>query len=231
MAEHLWSVVFVIGDDERVPIEWAGTRIVGPDSYMVVYPGGEDGPSTLYLDARGKDPRVAEECAREIYRRIRAEAELSADEAPQVVTVMEVVRGHTDADRFMFAADEMWDQKRFGLAVVAAQIHCELRIGRAVRRVARDKGEALADLIDGLGFSWSLMGGHASRVFEELFGVRPSEAPCWDKYQAHVARRNGVVHRGESVSEELARESIDAAHDMADYVEQRAIAVVGHSPP
>jgi hypothetical protein len=32
----------------------------------------------------------------------------------------------------------------------------------------------------------------------------------WEDYEAHVARRNGVVHQGQAIDAKSARESVDA---------------------
>jgi hypothetical protein len=49
--EQRWAVPIVIPDYEWATIDNAGTRIVGPDHYMVVLPW-EDGPTTVLVDAR-----------------------------------------------------------------------------------------------------------------------------------------------------------------------------------
>ena len=47
--EQLWSVEIVTGHYERAAIDYAGTRVVDPDDYMVVRPW-EDGPSTVHIE-------------------------------------------------------------------------------------------------------------------------------------------------------------------------------------
>jgi hypothetical protein len=68
--------------------------------------------------------------------------------------------------------------------------------------------------------SWSLMDPLGLRIFEALLGVKPTSAPGWKKYQAHVVRRNRIVHRGSSISETEALESIDAVVEMVRFVQE-----------
>jgi hypothetical protein len=57
-------------------------------------------------------------------------------------------------------------------------------------------------------------------LFEALSGIKPSSAPCWEAYRAHVARRNSVVHRGAPVGLQTASESIEAVVQMVRFLEQ-----------
>jgi hypothetical protein len=221
MTEQLWSVQYLIGYHERVALDYAGTRVVGPHDYMVVQPAeGQEGPSTLHVDVRAATPEVAQERALKLYQRIREVAELPPEDNPQVVTIGRVAGVPRPADLFIFTADEMLDQQQFGLAVVSAQIHCEMSIRAAVEEAARLQGTPIAELAISLPGSWTLMDRHGPRIFETLLGVRPADAPCWESYRAHVARRNAVAHRGAPVTRELADASIDAAVAMVRFVEQ-----------
>jgi hypothetical protein len=44
------------------------------------------------------------------------------------------------ADRLIFEAEEMYEQMRFGLAIVAAQLHCEMWIRAKVEKIASASG-------------------------------------------------------------------------------------------
>jgi hypothetical protein len=189
----------------------------------------EDGPSTLDIDVRAPTPEAAVERATELYQRIRSVAELPADDHPQVVTVAEVAGVPYPADVFIFAADEMLSQHQFALAVVAAQIHCEMSISQAIARVAGKQNE-LAELAPALPGAWSLQDRVGSRIFEAVLGVRPTTFPDWERYKTHVARRNAVVHRGAPVTRELASESIDVAVAMVRFVDEQVQAVEGQDP-
>jgi hypothetical protein len=222
MTEQLWSVEFLIGHHERVALDYAGTRVVGPHEYMVVQPwqGDDEGLSTLHLDARAATPEVAAERALELYQRIREVAELPRDDDPQVVTIAQVAGVPRAADLFIFTADDMREQQQFGLAVVAAQIHCEMWIRTAIEEAAHRQGSAIADLAVSLPMSWTLLDRNSPRIFEALLGARPTDAPGWQSYKAHVARRNSVVHHGATVTRELADASIDASVTMVRFVQE-----------
>jgi hypothetical protein len=74
----LWSVEFVTEDHERIPLDYAGVRVVGPHHYYVVQPWEEGaGPSSINLDINADSPGKAKEQAIALYADIRKEAGLS----------------------------------------------------------------------------------------------------------------------------------------------------------
>jgi len=224
MNERLWSVEFLISHHERVALDYAGTRVVGPHDYMVVQPwqGDDEGASTLHLDVRAPTPEIAADRALELYQAIREVAELPSDDDPQVVTIARVAGVRRPADLFISTAEIMLEQQQFALAVVAAQIHVEMSIRTAIEHAAQRQGGAIATLAISLPTSWALMDRNGPRIFEALLGVPPSDAPVWQIYKAHVARRNAVVHNGASITRELAEVSIDAAVGMVQFVQEAA---------
>src|SRR3954462_8314975 len=120
MSEQLWSVEIVIGETELAAMDYAGTRVVGPDNYIVVNPAVDGSiPATIHIDVRAPNPGQAESEALQLYREIRERAQLPADE-PSVLTVSRVVGVPHRADLWIFTAMDMLDQRRFGLAVIAA---------------------------------------------------------------------------------------------------------------
>jgi hypothetical protein len=214
----LWSVEFVIEDHERVPLDYAGVRVVGPHNYHVVQPWEEgSGPSSFHLTVKADSSEQAREQAIPLYTQIRGEAGLPPV-PPRIATIGYVAGVPFPADRLVFEASDMYAQRRFGLAVVAAQVHCEMWIRARVEEIAKASEHALVQLAPQMPRSWSLMDSSGLRIFEALTGTNPTSAPCWHSYKSHVARRNAFVHRGIEITKEEARESIDAAVAMVDFV-------------
>jgi hypothetical protein len=215
-----WAVEFVISRNEEPAIEYAGPRALGPYGYSVI---DWDDRFVVTIDVRADSAERAESKATALYHRLRKVAKLEADPDPQRGMTMIIAGELHPADLFILEAEELADQQRFELAVIAAQTHCEMWISREVRAVASTRG--LGALIDGQA-NWSLMGGHAPRVFEALLGVRPNSAECWIDYKEHVQRRNRCVHQGTKVTAEGAQQSIDAAVAMVRFVSNTAHAVL-----
>jgi hypothetical protein len=222
MSERLWRVEFLIGDHECVALDYAGTRVVPLHKYMVVE-GDPELASTLHVDVRAPDPELAAERAFELYKEMREIAQLAADDSPEVVTIEEVAGEPRPAHVFMYTAVHMVEQHQFALAVVAAQTYCEMSIRAALEEAAHRQGGGVAELAVSLPVSWALMDRNGPRIFAALLGVPPSDAPVWQSYKAHVARRNAVVHHGAPVTRELANASIDAAVAMVEFVNEASV--------
>jgi hypothetical protein len=211
---------FLIEDHEWAALDYAGARVVGPHDYMVVRPWHEgEGPSTVHIDVGADSPDAAARRATELYREMRRVAQLPPD-AARVITVARVAGVTPVADKFTIEAEDMLEQRRYGLAVVAAQVHCEMHTREAITAAAARRGGTLSALSPEMVRSWALMDSLGPRIFEALIGVRVSSAECWSDYKAHVARRNAVVHRGTAISEREAQESIDATIRMVRFVEE-----------
>jgi hypothetical protein len=150
---------------------------------------------------------------------MRREGQLPPDEHPRVATVARVAGVVRAADSFILDAEDMLDQRRFALVVLAAQIHVEMTVRDIVTTFCSRQSGPLARLVPEIPRSWSLMDKAGRDLFEALTGVRPTTAPCWEDYRAHVARRNSIAHRGTEATEAGAQESIDTAVAMVRFVE------------
>lgn len=171
----LWSVEFVIEDHERVPLNCAGARVVGPHDYYVVQPWEEgSGPSSFNLDVEADSAEHAREQAISLYAQVRKEAELP-QAPPRIATIAPVVGVPYPADRLIFEAEDMFEERRFGLAIVAAQVHCEMWIRARIEEVANASGHALVRLAPQMPRSWSLMDSSGPRIFE---APRPKARRC-----------------------------------------------------
>jgi hypothetical protein len=219
------GVEFVISEEEMQALDYAGPRIVGATNFWLinapVNPDWEPvagGEPKIELYVWAVDPADAKRQAEDLYAAVRAEGGLPLQPDPRFVGVyMNVGADPLWLQHFDEAAD-MIEQRRYELAVVAAQIACEIEIENAVESVVDAASGSLARMaIDNLR-SWSLIDRRAQKVFAMVVGKKPTEEPWWRDYRDHVARRNNIVHRGARVAENDARRSLGVAEELVDWV-------------
>ena len=213
-----------IAENEVPAMDYAGPRVVGPGKYLVLdaprdpnwepIPGGEP-TLELYFDTDNLDEARSE--AEGLYAQMREESRLEAQPA-RVLGSYFMTGDEPLAEHFVDEAFELLDQQRNELAVVAAQVACEVEIRSAIERVASAETGSLARIAIDAPSSYSLMDRRARRIFEVVLGAPPTEAPCWQKYAEHVRRRNNIVHRGAQVTHEDADTSVDVAIEMLRFV-------------
>lgn len=219
--EQGWSVEIALRSDERVAIDYAGPRVVGPERYVIIRPWeDEEQATTVSIDVTAPSAGAAEERALRLYQEMRALAELAPDRAPKVMTVARIAGRPRPWDRYIFAAVEMMRQGQYALAVIAAQIHCEMFVRHALTSIAQHDGSRVALATSDLLRSCSLMDRDGPQIFEALLGVGPKSAPCWTQYSDHVSRRNRVVHHGAPVTGQEAQDSLDVAVEMVRFVDE-----------
>ncbi len=181
-------------------------------------PTAQGWPSTLHIDVSADTADDAQSQAIELYQAMRRLVDLASDPEPRVLTVGPLAGTVNPWQVYSLAADEMFEQQQYALAVVAAQTHCETFIRHALECAAERDGTSIAKLAPSLLRSCSLTDRDGPRVFEALLGVDPTTAQCWRKYKDHVHRRNLVVHTGADVTRTLAAASIDDAEAMVEFV-------------
>jgi len=105
-------------------------------------------------------------------------------------------------------AKELIHEERYGLAVVAAQVHFEAQLTALLREAAGErplrwiarllKDKRVAELKRDVSFA----------TIEVLLGVDVTQIPEWSRFLNHVERRNDVIHKGQKVDEQHAEDSI-----------------------
>jgi HEPN domain-containing protein len=116
---------------------------------------------------------------------------------------------------------QLLDGGQYQLAVVIAQVACELRTEQ-VMRAAINKVEP-ASLRDWLHKSArrgnNLADPRTSERYTALTGdkINPGEG-LWQQYVKHVDRRNEVAHRGANVSKEDAEHSYETARKVIEHL-------------
>lgn len=166
----------------------------------------------LRLEVAANSAPAAEDRALNIIYQARRAAGLP----PKVVPVAWVApRGHLESDEnYLDEAEELVKEERYGLAIVAAEIHLEAQvkaiIERAVRRVAPTLEEVLLQHRNNL----SLRHAAGRKMIERFLGFNVTHLPEWQGYQGHLGRRNEVAHAGKSFDEEEAEDSIAIVRKM-----------------
>jgi hypothetical protein len=106
--------------------------------------------------------------------------------------------------RTLFESEDGYD-----LAVVAAQIHLEIQVKILVEQATASDASRLKGALVGQRHTWAPHDRWMRAILEALFGVRVTDYPRWGDYDAHLTRRNDVIHSGQDVDEDAARESIE----------------------
>jgi hypothetical protein len=213
------NVGFSIEHHEAAAIEYAATRVVGPRQHMVLFdPVSEDISLELELED-ANDLDVARAKAESLYKKIREVAGLP--EAPPALTGAYRFGVVEDpASVFINEAEDMFEERRHELAVLAAQTACEVAARTAVERLVQGPSAQRVPLGSGYLNRWSLTDPASMMLFHAATGSRAWDEKWWSKYKAHVTRRNNVAHKGAGVTRDEARESLDIMWDFINYVRQ-----------
>jgi hypothetical protein len=170
--------------------------------------GYEDEPYITFV-LSAQQPEEAERLAQSLAYNMRNDAD-SATPLP-VAWVAPLRKDDPDSHRFLEQAKELFDEERYDLAVVAAQVHLELQIRTLLERVAERGAPGWAKRLVKLR-PWAALGRSdpAKGVVEALLGIDPSDTPEWPEIAAHFQRRHGVVHEGQQIERGDAFRSIAA---------------------
>ncbi len=222
-------VQFGIGDREVAGFDYAAPRILGPRDALVYeatvdaatgepLPGA--GP-TVHMFFDGDDLEEARESAIVAYRAMRELAQLDPDEPPHIIGTYPAISLADDewAD-WLDDAYELHDQQRHGLAVVAAQVACELQIQRTIQRAIGNAPSPVELMTLDVPRSFSLLDSIGPRLFRAALGVKPTTFPSWTDYKLHVNRRNLVLHRGADLDGHDATASLVVVDLMGDWLRE-----------
>ena len=117
-------------------------------------PGGEP---TIELFVDASDPTDAQKQAEGLYAELRREGGLSPEPEPRIVAVFM----NTGTDplwlQHLDESTDMIDQRRYELAVVAAQIACEIEIKDAIETAADAPEGSLARIAIDAPITWPLI--------------------------------------------------------------------------
>ena len=207
-----WSVRLVSGaqDNGLIP----HVRFVPGLRSVVLALGEDDEPDTATFELQAPDPRHARLAAEHELGEMRRRAGV-AQTPSGVISVVPLANEPNSSLRFFEYAKEALQEERFDLAVAAAQIHLEVQVRLLVEMTAESSRSPLLEAMISRQSRWAPHERWLRPILEALFGVRMNECPVWTDYkQAHIARRNAVVHKGHEIDADSARESIDTVSQL-----------------
>jgi hypothetical protein len=118
---------------------------------------------------------------------------------------------------FFQIAERLYDEGNYLYTVVAAQTAFELYMEGVFEYVLHLRstvaiGAAVGEMIR----SYNLDDKRVRSLWQGFTGHKLTEdEKAWDAYKAHLARRHGLVHRGERVTKEEAAASLTAVNELA----------------
>lgn len=120
------------------------------------------------------------------------------------------------------AAKDLRDNDHHEAAIVTAQTACEVCTEILLTVALRKRGvEYLSDPLDRLLPNYNLGNERVRKVYEAITDdLLTADAARWSKFQQHVKKRNGVVHRGEAATRAEADASISVVEDVIDHIVQ-----------
>jgi hypothetical protein len=232
------EVLFEVEAYEIGALELAARHIVGRRRYEVLLKRVENGWDTdsieleLLLDDPPQNPHdfpdedlaIAHAEAIALYEQIRADASLPP--APAIVVGLSRVSiSEAPESVFVTDAEELFDEQRFELVVVAAQIACEVVVRHAMDQLFEADGRERMLVKPSKVAQWSLRQTPARLLFFAATGRDPHDCDWWAQYAGHVTRRNNIVHQGVRVTRDDARESLDAMRSFINFVREAAATV------
>ena len=224
MAPPRWSVRLVLGDGEAGPI----SRLLIPeleagiDQTVLPRAIGRDGsdegePDTITFDVTASTARDARVFAQHRLGEMRRRAGVRVRESEVVWVARLSDDPNADSLRFLSRAKRLVEGEDPEMAVVAAQTHLEVQVRILVEMTTETEPSPVLDALAGR-LKWAPHDPWLRPILERLYGVKMDECHAWGAYNAHVTRRNHVVHRGQPIDDTAAKESIDAVSALWEWL-------------
>jgi hypothetical protein len=217
--EQIWSVGLVIDDVEARRLSESSVAFYMLEAMEGHYLRFSSPPQVegeefenLRLEVAANSALAAEDRALGIVYRARRAAGLPDKVVP--VSWVSLLGQTEDGESYLDQAEELCEEEKYSLAIVAVEIHLEayvkVALERAIRRMAPSFEEVLLQHRNNL----RLQHPAGRRTVERFLGVSATALPEWEAYQAHLGRRNAVTHTGKSFQEKEAMESLAAVRRM-----------------
>jgi hypothetical protein len=120
-------------------------------------------------------------------------------------------------------AQRLSDQGDHALAIVMAQMACEIATELVISAAYRRRGVAdLEEPVSGLFPSFSLGNERLLKLYVALTGDKIQNESFWPAFKAHAKRRGGLIHGGlrvRQVGKAEAADSISAATELVDHLQ------------
>ena len=118
----------------------------------------------------------------------------------------------TYPDILLKTAQELFDQKQYGISVVVLHMACEVAAERALSTsFARKNLEYLEEAVFGFLNGYNLASDRNRKLYVALTGDPIHEQRFWQEFKESAERRNNVIHRGYIVGQDEAEKSLSAA--------------------
>ena len=212
-ADALMTGADVLGD-ERV-------TLVAQEE-QALPPSGEFFPTrtVVSMDLDGPTTQSVVKDAHAIYESIRRSAGLPRGTGHEQVAMSPMNRllmFDPKSGDFFQIAERLYDEGNYLYTVVAAQTAFELYMEGVFEyilhlRSTAEIGSAIGELIR----NYNLDDKRVRSLWEGFTGHKLTEdEEAWKAYKAHLARRHGLVHRGERVAKDEAAASLTAVNALA----------------
>lgn len=211
-SDELWSVGLVVdlgeaqalSSDEVMdamhPPEVVGLSI-GPDVWDEL-----DGPQRVTFLLYAKSGREAEALARLLAGRGQKKAGI-----PWKTLEVAWASPRPDpsaGENMLREAEYLLDEGKYGLAVVAADIHLETELRANLRRAADVASPAWVPLLIEIRGAMNIRSRQGQAMIRHLLDIEVTELPEWRAFTAHVTRRNAIVHEGQAIERREAAASV-----------------------
>ncbi len=215
-SERWWSVKLRVEEDELGPITGMPDPAVIRGMRHVRFGGYSsddvDDPPSVTFELQAPDSAVAEDRAQSVAAQLRRAVKLP--EALLPIVWLAPIGADDASSRFLDEAQDLIHSEQYALAVVAAQIHFEVQLRVLLEEAAgKDLPRWAARLLKDRGIA-ELKRPPSLAAIELLLGVDVTQLPEWQRFNAHIDRRNDVVHRGQAVGLNQAKESVAVVREL-----------------
>ena len=191
---------------------------------------GDDGePDTLTVEFAALDAQTAETLALHHMGEMRRRGGVR-DGPERVVWVMRLAEEPSSSLRFLDYAKEAIDSEQYEIAVATIQIHLEVQVRVLIEMVVESNPSPLLLATTSGQQRWSPHERWLQPVLEAILGVRLADCPVWADFKGrHIPLRNTVVHGGQEVDSDGARQSIETVLNLWLWLNNAATAAVAAS--
>jgi hypothetical protein len=232
MALPYWSVRLASDERDNGLLSGAGIEGVWQGVRKLSLTGGVlegEEPASVTFELEAQDADEARVLAQHKLGELRRSVGVEVREAP-VVWIARLADEAESSLRYLEQAKELLDEERFELAVVAVQIHLEVHVRVLVEMIAEASSSPLLRTVISGQRNWAPHERWLQPILEVLLGVKLADCPFWIEYKdAHVQRRNAVVHRGQEIDAGSAKASLDTVSKFWLWLNEVATAATGVS--
>ena len=227
MPPRYWSVNLLVDAADAGPIGGAMLGLEEDVRWMRIGRRplqDEDEPDTVTFELAARDAEHARRRGQQMLATLRALAGLPRGKST-VVWVARLDNQRASSVRFLEQAEELFDEERFAIAVVAAQVHLEVQVKLLAEMASEVASPVLRTVVASQG-RWAPHDRWSRSLLEPLLGVQMTDFPDWEGYMAHVTRRNHAAHAGQDIDAESARSSIEVVRALWLWLNDAATAAV-----